>query len=81
MQPVDQGPIHTTVFSASVSSSTCQPTSASHLPGPMAYRKESEHEQLAGEKEEVESTIEEQPLRKAPPVHSPLVKELPSQVK
>lgn len=71
------------MFSASVSSSTdqCQPTSASHLPGPMAYSKESEHEQLAGEEEEVESTMEEQPLRKAPPVHSPLVKELSSQVK
>lgn len=54
---------------------------SSCIPGPLLYGEGSQHSELAGEQEEVESSVQEEPLWKAAPVHCPLVEELPTQVK
>ena len=50
-------------------------------PCPVLAGKRQQHSEVEEEEDSVEATMKEQPLRQAPPVHCPLVQELPSQVK
>lgn len=54
---------------------------SSYIPGPLLYGEGSQYSELAGEEEEVEPSVQEEPLWEAAPVYCPLVEELPTQVK
>ena len=51
------------------------------IPCPLLYGEGSQYSELAGEEEEVESSVQKEPLWEAPPVYCPLVEELSTQVK